>query len=45
MGRSRRGAVRIAADHKIVTPALIDAATQIGLGEVGSIEEEHRGQR
>lgn len=44
----RQGAVpagvrRIAADGKVVTPALIDAATQLGLGEVGSIDEERRG--
>jgi len=38
------GAVRIAADGKIVTPTLVDAATQIGLGEVGSITEERRSQ-
>ena len=37
------GAVRIAADDEIVTPALVDAATQIGLGEVGDIAEERRG--
>ena len=35
-------AVRISAEHRIVTPALIDAATQIGLGEVGGIDEERR---
>ena len=38
------GAVRISADHRIVTPTLVDAATQIGLGEVGGIEEERRGR-
>lgn len=38
------GAVRIAADHEVVTPGLIDAATQIGLGEVGGIAEERRAQ-
>lgn len=38
------GAVRIAAEHRVVTPALVDAATQIGLGEVGSIDEERRAQ-
>lgn len=38
------GAERIAADHRIVTPALVDAATQIGLGEVGAIDEERRGK-
>jgi imidazolonepropionase-like amidohydrolase len=38
------GARRIAADHRTVTPTLIDAATQIGLGEVGDIDEERRGQ-
>jgi imidazolonepropionase-like amidohydrolase len=37
------GAAQIRADHKVVTPALIDAATQIGLGEVGGIAEEARG--
>ena len=37
------GALLISAQHKIVTPALVDAATQIGLGEVGNIDEEHRG--
>jgi imidazolonepropionase-like amidohydrolase len=37
------GAARIAADHRVVTPALVDAATQIGLGEVGGIDEERRG--
>ncbi len=37
------GALQIAAQHRIVTPALVDAATQIGLGEVGGIDEEHRG--
>ena len=37
------GALRIVADQEIVTPALVDAATQIGLGEVGNIDEEHRG--
>lgn len=38
------GAVRISADHRIVTPSLVDAATQIGLGEVGGIDEERRGR-
>ena len=38
------GAIRIAADHEVVTPPLVDAATQVGLGEVGGIAEEHRGQ-
>jgi imidazolonepropionase-like amidohydrolase len=38
------GAVRIQADHDIVTPALVDPATQIGLGEVGGIKEERRAQ-
>ena len=38
------GAVRIAADHEVVTPALVDPATQIGLGEVGGIAEERRAQ-
>lgn len=38
------GAARIAADHDTVTPALVDAATQIGLGEVGGIAEERRAQ-
>jgi imidazolonepropionase-like amidohydrolase len=38
------GAVQLAADHRIITPALIDAATQIGLGEVGGIDEERRGR-
>jgi imidazolonepropionase-like amidohydrolase len=38
------GAVHIAADHEVITPTLVDAATQIGLGEVGSIAEEHRGE-
>jgi imidazolonepropionase-like amidohydrolase len=37
------GAQRIAAERRIVTPALLDAATQIGLGEVGNVDEEHRG--
>lgn len=37
------GARRIAADGKVVTPPLVDAATQVGLGEVGNIDEEHRG--
>jgi imidazolonepropionase-like amidohydrolase len=36
-------ALRIAADRQVITPALVDAATQIGLGEVGDIDEEHRG--
>src|SRR5438270_612519 len=34
------GAVQISADHRIITPALVNAATQIGLGEVGGIDEE-----
>jgi imidazolonepropionase-like amidohydrolase len=38
------GAAQIRADGRIVTPALVDAATQIGLGEVGGIDEEHRGE-
>lgn len=38
-----KGAMAIAAAHHVVTPALVDAATQIGLGEVGGIEEEQRG--
>jgi imidazolonepropionase-like amidohydrolase len=38
------GADRIPADRAIVTPALVDAATQIGLGEVGGIKEERRAQ-
>lgn len=38
------GASEISADHHVVTPALIDAATQIGLGEVGGIDEERRGR-
>lgn len=37
------GAERIDAAGRVVTPALIDAATQVGLGEVGGIDEEHRG--
>lgn len=37
------GAARISADGRIATPALVDAATQIGLGEVGGISEERRG--
>jgi len=37
-------AVRISGENRIVTPALVDAATQIGLGEVGGIDEERRGQ-
>ena len=37
------GALRVPADRKVATPALIDAETQIGLGEVGNIDEEHRG--
>lgn len=36
------GATEISADHHVVTPALIDAATQIGLSEVGGIDEERR---
>jgi imidazolonepropionase-like amidohydrolase len=42
-GRVPDGAERISANHHIVTPTLVDAATQIGLGEVGGIDEEHRG--
>lgn len=38
------GAVQISADHRVITPALVDPATQIGLGEVGSIDEERRGR-
>lgn len=38
------GAAEISADHHVVTPALVDAATQIGLGEVGGIDEERRGR-
>lgn len=38
------GALRIDASHRIVTPALVDASTQIGLGEVGGIDEERRGR-
>jgi imidazolonepropionase-like amidohydrolase len=37
------GALEIPADHRVVTPALVNAATQIGLGEVGGIDEEQRG--
>ena len=36
------GAMQIPANHRIVTPTLIDAATQVGLGEVGGIDEERR---
>lgn len=43
-GKVPAGAERIAADHRIVTPALVDAATQIGLGEVGATDEERRGR-
>lgn len=43
-GRVPGGASRISADGRIVTPALVDAATQIGLGEVGGIDEERRGR-
>lgn len=43
-GRVPDGAVRFSADHRIVTPSLVDAATQVGLGEVGGIDEEHRGR-
>jgi len=38
------GARRIDAHGRVVTPALVDAATQIGLGEVGGIDEERRGR-
>jgi imidazolonepropionase-like amidohydrolase len=38
------GARRIDAKGKVVTPALVDAATQIGLGEVGGVDEERRGR-
>jgi imidazolonepropionase-like amidohydrolase len=38
------GATQLAADRRIITPALVDAATQIGLGEVGGIDEERRGR-
>ena len=38
------GAVEIRAQGRTVTPALVDAATQIGLGEVGGIDEERRGE-
>ena len=43
-GKVPDGAVRIEAGHRIVTPALVDAATQIGLGEVGGTDEERRGR-
>jgi imidazolonepropionase-like amidohydrolase len=43
-GNIPAGAKQIAADHRIVTPALVNAATQIGLGEVGGIDEERRGR-
>ena len=43
-GSPPEGAVLIAADHHVVTPALVDAATQLGLGEVGGIDEERRGK-
>ena len=38
------GVRRIAANGRVVTPALVDAATQIGLGEVGGIDDERRGR-
>lgn len=37
------GAAEISAERHIVTAALVNAATQIGLGEVGGIDEEQRG--
>lgn len=43
-GSVPQGAYRISAEHRVVTPALVDAATQIGLGEVGGIDEERRGR-
>lgn len=43
-GRVPQGASRIEAAHRIVTPAMVDASTQIGLGEVGGIDEERRGR-
>jgi imidazolonepropionase-like amidohydrolase len=43
-GRVPAGAAVISADHRVVTPTLVDAATQIGLGEVGDIDEERRGR-
>ncbi|HJP67690.1 MAG TPA: amidohydrolase, partial [Sphingomicrobium sp.] len=43
-GKVPANAMRIDADRHIATPALIDAATQIGLGEVGGIDEERRGR-
>ena len=38
------GAEQISAEHRVITPALVNAATQIGLGEVGGIDEERRGR-
>lgn len=38
------GAEHVEANHKVVTPTLVDAATQIGLGEVGGIDDERRGR-
>lgn len=43
-GPAPAGAVQLAADHRVITPALVDAATQVGLGEVGGIDEERRGR-
>lgn len=43
-GSVPQGAVRIFADHRVITPTLVDAATQIGLSEVGGIDEERRGR-
>jgi imidazolonepropionase-like amidohydrolase len=37
------GARRIDAAGRVVTPALVNAASQVGLGEVGGIDEERRG--
>jgi imidazolonepropionase-like amidohydrolase len=37
------GAQLIDAAGRVVTPALVNAASQIGLGEVGGIDEERRG--
>ncbi len=37
------GAAEIRADRRVVTAAMVNAATQIGLGEVGGIDEEQRG--
>lgn len=39
-GTAPAGARIIDGKGKVVTPSLIDAATQIGLGEVGAIDEE-----